>query len=185
MKKGKLIIISGPSGVGKSTIRKELFKDDELKLKYSISMTTRKNRVGEENGVDYHFVTKEEFLKAIKEDKFLEHAKFVDNYYGTLKKDVEDLRNKGFNVVLEIEIKGAKQVMNKCPDALTIFLVAPSYEELRNRLIKRRSEPLEVIEKRLKKAKKEMKYKKFYKYVVVNDDLNEAVNEVRNIIINA
>ena len=182
MKKGKLIIFSGPSGVGKSTVRKELFKNNDLNLKYSISMTTRKIRDGEVNHIDYHFVSEEEFLKALQEDKFLENAKFVNNYYGTLKEDVDALLENGFNVMLEIEVEGAKQVMRKKPDALSIFLIPPTYEELRNRIVNRKSEPEEVINERLSKSKEEMKYIDMYKYVVINDKLEDAVKEVAKII---
>lgn len=183
MKKGRLIIFSGPSGVGKSTLRKELFKRGNLNLRYSISMTTRPIRVGEENHVDYHFVNEEEFLQALKEDRFLEHAQFINNYYGTLEKDVDDLLDEGYNVMLEIEVKGAKQVLDKRPDALGIFIVPPSFDELRQRIVNRKSESEDVINKRLNMANEEMKFKDTYDYVVINDKLENAVEEVSKIIL--
>ena len=128
--KGLLIILSGPSGVGKGTVRQELFKDDSLNLYYSISMTTRKPRPNEVDGVDYFFVEEKDFLNKVANEELLEHAQFVGNYYGTPKFYVDQLLNEGKNVLLEIEVQGALQVMEKCPNALTIFLVPPSFEEL-------------------------------------------------------
>lgn len=182
MKKGRLIILSGPSGVGKSTVRKEVFKNQNLNLRYSISMTTRSARVGEENDVDYHFVNETEFLKAIEEDRFLEHANFISNRYGTLKEDVDKLLNNGFNVMLEIEIEGAKQIMKKRPEALSIYLVPPSFAVLRQRITDRKSESEDLINKRLATAEDEMAFKRIYNYVVVNDVLEQAVNQVSDII---
>lgn len=182
MKRGKLIILSGPSGVGKSTVRKEVFKNEDLNLRYSISMTTRSVRVGEENGVDYHFVDKNTFLNAIKNNKFLEHAKFVDNYYGTLEADVNELLKDGYNVMLEIEVEGAKQVMKIRKEAIFIYLVPPTFEELRNRILNRKSESEEVINKRLMKAKDEMQFKDIYDYVVINDTIENSVIVISEII---
>lgn len=184
MKKGLLIVYSGPSGVGKSTILHEVLKDEELKLVFSISMTTRSPRPGEENGKDYFFVSKEEFEKAIKEDKFLEHAKYVDNYYGTPLDYVEKKRNEGYNVILEIDIQGGKQVIAKCPETVSIFVLPPNEEELYTRLEGRGTEKQEVVEKRLAMAKNEIKQSDIYKYHVVNDDMNKAIKEVIDIIKN-
>lgn len=121
MEKGLLIVLSGPSGVGKGTVRQELFKDTSLNLAYSISMTTRQPRYNEQDGVDYFFVSQDEFEKKIKNDELLEYAQFVGNYYGTPRSYVEQLLSEGKNVVLEIEVQGALQVMKKCPYALTVF----------------------------------------------------------------
>lgn len=180
--RGLLIILSGPSGVGKGTVREMLFKDESLNLAYSISMTTRLPRPNERDGIDYFFVTKEEFEKNIETGLLLEYAQFVGNYYGTPKNYVEELLNNGKNVVLEIEVQGALQVMSKCPEALTIFLVPPSFEELEKRIRGRRTEKEEVIKERLNKARKELETKDNYKYVVVNDEVLKAKEAIANII---
>lgn len=182
MKRGLLIVLSGPSGVGKGTVREKLFQDESLNLAYSISMTTRLPRPKEQNGVDYFFVTKEEFEKNIESGELLEHAQFVGNYYGTPKSYVEQLLDEGKNVVLEIEVQGALQVISKCPDALTIFLVPPSFEELERRIRGRKTEKEEVIKERLDKAKKELATKDNYKYVVVNDEVVKAKEAIADII---
>ena len=184
MKKGLLIVFSGLSGVGKGTILKELMPMEDLNLAYSVSMTTRAPREGEVEGVNYFFVTKKRFLEAIKNGELLEHARFVGNDYGTPKEYVEKMREEGKNVILEIEIKGAKQIMKKCPDALSIYIVPPSIEELERRLRERGTEDEETIMKRISKAKKEMKDTAFYEHVVCNDVLEVAVQEVRDIILN-
>ncbi|MGL5540340.1 MAG: guanylate kinase, partial [Erysipelotrichaceae bacterium] len=134
MKKGLLIIISGPSGVGKGTVRNYFMHDPALNLAYSISMTTRSARDGEVDGKDYIFTTREHFQSAIQNDELLEWAEFVGNYYGTPLSKVNELREQGKNVVLEIEVQGATQVIQKCPDALTIFIVPPSMDELERRI---------------------------------------------------
>ncbi len=184
IKRGLLIIISGPSGVGKGTIRKEIMDDETLNLAYSVSMTTRKIRDGEIDGKDYYFVSNEEFDRNIKEDNLLEWAEFVGNKYGTLKSEIERLRNLGKNVLLEIEVNGTKQVLQKCQgdDVLSIFLIPPSLEELENRIRARSTESEEAIQKRLAKAEKELKMQGDYKYVVLNDDRHRAANEIKTII---
>ncbi len=185
MKKGLLIVLSGPSGVGKGTVRKQVFKDSSLNLVYSISMTTRPPRPKEIEGVDYFFVDKETFLKGIENGNFLEHAVFVGNYYGTPKFYVESLREQGKNVFLEIEVEGAKQVLSKYqddPDVLSIFLLPPSIEELEKRIRGRRSEEEEIIQERLNKAKREMTLKNQYQYTILNDNIKRASDEIRDII---
>lgn len=182
MKKGLLIIISGPSGVGKGTVREFFIKDESLKLAYSISMTTRSPRAGEKDGVDYIFTTKEKFEDAIAKGELLEWAEFVGNYYGTPMSQVEKLRNEGKNVLLEIEVQGATQVREKCPEAVSIFIIPPSMEELENRIRGRRSEPEEVVQQRLAKADKEMKMMNNYKYIVCNDDPQLAADLISSII---
>lgn len=182
MKKGLLIIISGPSGVGKGTIREFFMGDDDLNLTYSISMTTRSPRKNEVDGRDYIFTTKENFESAIHSEELLEWAEFVGNYYGTPLSQVEKLRNEGKNVLLEIEVQGATQVREKCPDALSIFIIPPSMEELEKRIRGRRSEPEEVVQQRLAKAVREMKMVKDYKYVVCNDDPQLAADMITLII---
>ncbi len=183
-KRGILIVLSGPSGVGKGTIRRLVMADLSLNLVYSISMTTRKPRNLEIDGKDYFFVTKEEFKEKIKEDGFLEYTQFVGNYYGTPKDYVLELLNRGKNVFLEIEINGAKQVMDHYKDdhMVTIFLVPPSLEELENRIRNRKTETEEVIRERLEKAKSEMKLATMYDFTVVNDDIQKAANAIQEII---
>jgi len=181
-KRGNLIIYSGPSGVGKGTVRKELFKLDDLHLKYSISMTTRKPREGELEGIDYFFVSRDVFERAIENDELLEYAEFVGNYYGTPKAYVDSLLNQGFNVMLEIEIEGAKKVMEKCPDAISIFLMPPSFDALEARIRGRRTEEEEIVQMRLSKARQEMNLQDKYQYVVVNDSVETAKEEIAKII---
>lgn len=183
-KKGLLIILSGPSGVGKGTVRKIVMRDKKLNLAYSISMTTRKPREREQEGVDYFFVSEEEFKRNINENNLLEYAEFVGNFYGTPRDYVEQLRNEGKNVILEIEINGAQQVLAKteADNRVSIFLMPPSIEELENRIRHRRSEPEDIIQKRLEKARREMNMKDAYDYVVLNDNVEDAANKIKNII---
>ena len=184
MKKGFLIVYSGPSGVGKGTILKELLPKKSLKLCFSVSMTTRDPRPGEVEGKDYFFVTRDRFKKAIKNKELLEYAEFVGNYYGTPYQYVKDMTEKGYNVVLEIETKGAKQVLKKYGDenVLSIYIAPPSMKELENRLLARNTEPLDIIKKRIATAKREMKNLDLFDYVVVNDDLKTAIKDVEKII---
>lgn len=181
-KKGLLLIMSGPSGVGKGTVREELMKDKSLNLFYSVSMTTRNMRPGEVNGREYYFVTKEDFMKQVAEDNLLEWAEYVGNCYGTPRDKVEAMRNEGKNVLLEIDVKGAENVFKKVPDVVSIFIAPPSVEELRNRLKGRGTESDEVINNRVNAAAKELEYKGLYKHVVINDKLEDAVEEIRQII---
>ncbi len=180
--KGLLIVISGPSGVGKGTVRKALFERDNHNLKYSVSMTTRKMREGEVDGKDYYFVSKEEFLNRINEGKFLEYAEFVGNYYGTPLDKVNEQLEEGNEVVLEIEVEGAMQVKRQVPDCVLIFLVPPSKEALYERLKKRGTETEDVIQQRIDKANREFKVARFYDYIVVNDEVNNAADRIMAII---
>ena len=184
MKKGLLIILSGPSGVGKGAVRRILMEDKSLNLAYSISMTTRKPRPMEVEGQDYFFVDEETFNKNIETGNLLEHASFVGNHYGTPRDYVEKLRNEGKNVLLEIEVQGAKQVLAKCKgdDVISIFLIPPSMEDLEKRIRKRRTETEEVIQFRLNKAKSELSSRREYKYIVLNDIVERAANEINSII---
>lgn len=185
-KEGLLIIISGPSGVGKGTIRRNVMGDDSLNLVYSVSMTTRSRRETEVDGVDYFFVSREEFDRNIKAGNFLEWAEFVGNRYGTPKHYVDELRAQGKNVVLEIEVEGTKQVLSRCKgsNVVSIFVIPPSYEDLEKRIRHRSTEPEDVIQKRLQKARKEMHLKYHYEYVVLNDRPGRAGKEIREIIRN-
>lgn len=181
--KGLLIVLSGPSGVGKSTVRKALFEKEGHKLVYSVSMTTRKPREGEVDGVDYFFVSKEEFEKRIAEDRMLEWAEFVGNYYGTPKENVDHLLELGHEVVLEIEVNGALQVRSKMPEAVFIFLVPPTKKSLYNRLYRRGTESEEVIQERVDKADREFMLAHKYDYIVVNDNVEKAVERIMSIIV--
>ncbi len=183
-KKGLLIILSGPSGVGKETVRTRLEKIKKFELTYSISMTTRSPRNQEVDGVNYYFVSEEEFKKNIENDNFLEYAKFVGNYYGTPRDKVEALRNEGHNVLLEIEINGAKQVMSRVHDeaVISFFLMPPSLEVLEERIRNRKTESEEIIKERLDKGKEEMTMTDNYDYVILNDKVNRAAKEISDLI---
>lgn len=186
-KKGKLIILSGPSGVGKGAIITKLFANKSLNLAYSVSMTTRKPRNKEQEGINYFFVDVPTFLKHIKLNDFLEYTNFIGNYYGTSKSYVLNLQNQGYNVILEIEVDGASQVLKNYEhrdDIMSIFIMPPSYQELEQRIRMRASESEEIIEKRLNKAKEEFKVQHEYDYIVINDDLDIAVKEITDIIKN-
>lgn len=180
-KKGRLVLYTGSSGVGKGTIMSELLKrDDNIRL--SVSNTTRAPRDGEIDGVHYNFVTKEQFEDLISKDGFLEYAQYCENYYGTPKKQVDDMLADGKCVFLEIEVQGGLQILEKYPDVLSIFILPPSMEALSERLHGRGTENEETIQKRLAEAENEISYKDRYKYNVVNDDLNEAVESILEIL---
>ena len=182
--KGLLIILSGPSGVGKGTIRKKIMDNPDLNLIYSVSLTTRKPRNEEVDGIDYRFIKRKKFEEYIQEDNLLEWAEFVGNYYGTPKDWVEEQRRLGKNVILEIEVEGATKVLasQKGNKVFSIFVIPPSLEELRQRIRNRHSETPEVINKRLAKAENEIGLKYQYHFVVLNDDADRAANEIANII---
>ncbi|MBO6047482.1 MAG: guanylate kinase [Erysipelotrichaceae bacterium] len=184
MKKGHLIMISGPSGVGKGTVRKILFDQyqEELDLVFSISKTTRDRRPGEVDGVDYHYVSDQDFEASIKDNDFLEYAGYVGHYYGTPLSFINDHIAQGHNVVLEIEVQGGMQVIEKRPDVISFFILPPSIEELKNRLIHRGTEDIEVINNRLKKAEEELTYAQYYTYNVVNVDREACAEEIKNIL---
>ena len=181
MDKGKFIVLSGPSGVGKNTIL-DMLVDNSLGI-YSVSMTTRKIRKGEIEGRDYFFVSREVFEDNIKKDNFLEYAIYNDNYYGTLKSFVFDNMNKGTNVLAVLDVQGALQIEKVFPDAISIFIMPPSFEELEKRLRNRNSDSEEEIERRISIAKEEIKYKDKYDYIVVNDNINKCVEEIEKIIL--
>lgn len=180
--RGILIVLSGPSGVGKGTVRKEIFDNYDNEFQFSISMTTRDMREGETEGVDYFYRTKEEFETLIEEDGFLEFAEYVGNYYGTPKAYVEETLNSGKDVFLEIEVQGAKQVQKQMPDGIFIFLSPPDLNELRNRLVNRGTDSEEKVEQRLNKAVEEMRQIRYYDYVVENDKVENAARKVKHII---
>lgn len=181
MRKGKFIIISGPSGVGKGTICNVLLK--ELNAWYSVSMTTRNIREGEVDGINYYFISKDEFKKRIDDGLLLEYNIYNDNYYGTPKDKVLEKLEEGVDVILEIEVNGARNIKKIFPDALLIYIAPPTMEILKERLIGRGTEDLETIEKRLKISEVEMKQVDFYDYVIVNDDLDKAISDVKRVIL--
>lgn len=181
-KRGMLIVLSGPSGVGKGTVRKRIFEQDDNKFDYSVSMTTRKMRPGEVNGKDYYFVSKEKFEQEIANGGMLEYAQYVDNYYGTPLKYVNEKLDSGKDVFLEIEVKGAMQVREKCPDGLFIFLTPPDLMELRQRIINRGTDDMATIDKRMEKAKGEIEMMQNYDYAVVNDEVDKAAEKIKTII---
>lgn len=180
-KRGTLVLYTGSSGVGKGTLMERLL-DADKSIRLSVSNTTRKPRKGEIDGVHYNFVTEKEFEDLINKDGYLEYARYCENYYGTPKKQVDDLLDQGYNVFLEIEVQGGLQIMEKYPDILSIFILPPSMESLERRLRRRGTEDEETIQKRLEAAKEEMQYKNKYKYNVVNGDLDVAVNEILDIL---
>lgn len=181
MNKGLLLVVSGPSGAGKGTICKELLKENS-NINLSISATTREPRVGEEHGVNYFFSNKEEFEMMIKNDEFLEHASVYGNYYGTPKKYVLDKLDEGKDILLEIDIQGALNVKKIYPEGVFIFILPPSMEELKNRIVNRGTETKEAIERRYKSAYDEIKYVFSYDYGVVNDEVSSAVKKIESII---
>ncbi len=174
MKQGRLIVVSAPSGCGKGTILGRVLEDKE-RFYYSVSCTTRAPRAGEIDGVHYHFLTRERFEALIAEDAFLEHAEYNHNYYGTLRAPIDEHMAAGQDVILEIEVKGASQIRALRPDASLIFIVPPSIDVLRERLINRGTEERDVIEQRVALAAEELQYAPDYDYVVVNDDLDTAI----------
>lgn len=180
--RGLLIVLSGPSGVGKGTVRKAIFEGNDHQFEYSVSMTTRPMREGEVEGVDYYFRTREEFEQLIKEGKMLEYAEYVGNYYGTPLEYVNQTLDKGRDVFLEIEVQGAMKVKEKCPDAVFIFLTPPDLSELRSRIIGRGTDDMAVIDKRMKVAVDEIEMMSHYDYAVVNDEVPLAVDRIKKII---
>ena len=182
MSKGVLTGVSGFSGAGKGTVMKRLIqKYDDYAL--SISVTTRKPREGERDGIEYFFKTKEEVETMIENDEFLEYARYVDNYYGTPRFYVEEMLAKGKNVILEIEIQGAMQIKAKNPEAVLVFVTPPSFEELRNRLVGRGTETADVIESRLRRASEEAEGMSSYDYILVNDQVEDCVDRLHQIIL--
>ena len=180
--RGLLVIISGPSGVGKGTIRKALFDISDNNFCYSVSMTTRKPRKGEVDGQDYFFVSKEEFEKRIKENGFLEYAEFVGEYYGTPMDYIDKKLQAGKEVIIEVEVQGALQVHERLPEAVFIFIVPPSKQALIQRLQNRGTDSPSIIKKRINKAEREYSLAYKYDYIVVNDDVTNAADRIYAII---
>lgn len=178
--RGKLIVVSGPSGAGKSTVTK--IARDKLNIPLTVSATTRKPRENEIDGQDYYFLSEEEFMKKVENDEFFEWAKVHDNYYGTLKSEVEKKREEGNTVLLEIDVQGGLIVKKKDPSAVLVFFKAPSDKELEERLRNRGSDSEEVIRKRLENALQEMEYEKDYDYSIVNNSVDQSFQELIDII---
>ena len=179
--RGQLIVLSGPSGVGKSTVIAELFAQ-RSNIYFSVSYTTRQPRVGEQDGVNYNFVSREEFERMIADDELLEYAEYVDNYYGTSMKLIQEKLDAGIDVLLDIEVQGAAKVRARCPDALFIFIIPPSFEDLSRRLHRRNTDSEEVIAGRLAKARQEFREIPKYDYLVINDKVANAVHEIEAIL---
>ncbi len=180
--RGLLVVLSGPSGVGKGTVRKALFASEGQNFTYSVSMTTRPKREGEIEGKDYFFVTEEEFKKKIEAGELLEYTYFCGNYYGTPLSQVEEALDSGKELILEIEVNGCRQVKEKMVDAVTIFIVPPNKDVLYQRLMRRGTESPEEVQKRISKANAEFGLAYQYDYIVVNDDVKNAADRIRAII---
>ena len=183
-KKGQLIVLSGPSGVGKSTVIAELMSQRD-NIYFSVSYTPREPRVGEQNGINYNFVSREEFEGMIQRGELLEHAEYVNHYYGTSLKLIQEKLEAGIDVLLDIEVQGAAKVRQRCPDAIFIFIIPPSFEELSRRLHRRNTDSEEVIQGRLEKAKVEFQQVQNYDYLVINDKVANAVAEIEAILVAA
>lgn len=179
-KKGLLIVLSGPSGVGKGTICKKLI--EYFNAWYSVSVTTREKRDGEIDGKDYFYVTKEDFKQKIKDNDFLEYATYNNNYYGTLKSKINEQLDNNIDVFVEIEVKGAENIKKIYPDSVLIYILPPSLKELEDRLRGRNTEDEETIQNRMNITKEELKKIAIYDYAVINDDLEKAIEKVKNII---
>lgn len=180
--RGLLIVFSGPSGVGKGTVRQEIFSTPDHKFEYSVSMTTRAQRPGEVDGKDYFFSSREEFEELIRNGQMLEYAEYVGNYYGTPLTYVNETLDKGIDVFLEIEVQGALQVKKKVPDAVFIFLTPPDLNELQERLVGRGTDSEEVIAKRIERAREEIALMSEYDYAIVNDEVPLAAERVKRVI---
>lgn len=178
---GNLLVVSGPSGAGKGTVVSRLLQVDD-KIKLSVSATTRAPRTGEKDGVSYFFVSETEFLQMINDDELLEYDKHFNNYYGTPKKYVLEMMQKGYDVLLEIDIAGAMLIKQKYPEAMLFFITAPSVDELKRRLMSRNTETPDQLEIRLGRVEKEFSYQKQYDYTVINDTVDNAVEQIRDII---
>lgn len=182
-RRGFNLIISAPSGVGKSTLINKLLEEDN-NLSYSISATTRSKRDGEKDGKHYHFKSKEEFYKLISKNAFLEYAEVFGNFYGTLEEDVKDKLDQGLDILFDIDWQGASVIKNKMPeDTIGIFILPPSIEELERRIRSRNLDDEDTILYRMAKSRSEIAHSYQYEYIIINDDLNQALTEIKAIIL--
>ena len=183
-KRGVLFVFSGPSGVGKGTLKAKVFEEFAGRIAYSVSATTRGPREGEVDGKDYFFISRQEFERRVKNNEFLEHAEFAGNCYGTPRAYVEKLLDSGMNVVLEIDVQGALQVMKSMPECVSVFILPPSFEELEHRLRGRGTETEEKVRERLETAKRELPYAPQYDYQIVNGgDIEAAYQSLRDVFL--
>ena len=183
-KRGVLFVFSGPSGVGKGTLKAKLFEEFADRIAYSVSATTRGPREGEVDGKDYFFISRQEFERRVKNNEFLEHAEFAGNCYGTPRAYVEKLLDSGMNVVLEIDVQGALQVMKSMPECVSVFILPPSFEELEHRLRGRGTETEEKVRERLETGKRELPYAPQYDYQIVNGgDIEAAYQSLREVFL--
>lgn len=183
-KRGVLFVFSGPSGVGKGTLKAKLFEEFADRIAYSVSATPRGPREGEVDGKDYFFISRQEFERRVKNNEFLEHAEFAGNCYGTPRAYVEKLLDSGMNVVLEIDVQGALQVMKSMPECVSVFILPPSFEELEHRLRGRGTETEEKVRERLETAKRELPYAPQYDYQIVNGgDIEAAYQSLRDVFL--
>lgn len=178
---GLLVVLSGPSGSGKGTLLKRV-REQYTNIRFSISATTRRPREGEVDGKNYFFVTTDQFKSMIENDKLVEWVEYCGNYYGTPREYVEESTSQGFDIVLEIEVEGALNIIKRYPDCVSVFILPPSFEELRRRIEGRGTENPDVIDRRLERAKKELEFVNHYDYVVINDNIEEAASEIVNIL---
>lgn len=180
-KRGLLLVVSGPSGTGKGTICKKMVEMNDA-IKLSVSATTRQPRLGEKEGISYYFKTREEFEKMVENGEFLEYAMIYDNYYGTPKQAIVDQLDAGVDVILEIEMQGARQIREVCPDAIFVFILPPSLDELKHRIVGRGTETKEQIEKRFNSAYNEIKLLGDYDYFIFNNIVDKSAEEIFEII---
>ena len=180
--RGSLFVLSGPSGAGKGTLRKKMFQNVPG-ISFSISCTTREPRTGERDGIDYHFLTVDEFQRLLERGEFLEHAEVHGHFYGTLRDDAVRMLNSGSDILLEIDVQGALQVREKMPESILLFVAPPSFEELEQRLRERGTESEERLQIRLRNARWEMGKAALYDYVIINDDIERAAKELEGIIL--
>ena len=181
-RKQMLLVISGPSGTGKGTLADLLMKNDPS-FSFSVSATTRARRDYETEGVHYFFISEERYDELVREGAFLEHAEVHGNHYGTLKQQVSDLMESGKNVILDIDTQGARQVIAKAPDCVSVFILPPSFRQLRERLEKRNTDAPEEIDRRMRNAREEVQQIGMYDYVIINDDLNVAFSQLQAVIL--